>query len=204
MRIYDDIRKICQRNNPINARIIDEFLIYLAASRKNKIVEKIMEKRFAAFRHITKEFMAEWLNRLKAQYLAHIIFKENGDLKALLGHPAANKLSTDDIRYLEELSEKPWRYSFSRQIDNPSKDFHLMLDVIKGEKYLLYSPGITKINEDQGSSLFFNLIGFNGDCWETKTNLFTDFPNTTLIKLILRSLKKISSRNMLIAFTASP
>jgi len=144
MRNYDDIRKICQHNNPINARIIDEFLKYLAASRKNKIVEKIMEKRFAAFRHITKEFKAEWLNRLKAQYLAHIIFKERGDLMALLNHPALKRLSADDIKHLEVLSEKPWRYSFSRQIDNPSKDFHLMLDVITGEQYLLYSPGISK------------------------------------------------------------
>lgn len=167
MRNYNDIRKTCKHNKPINARVIDEFLIYLAAGRKNKNAEKVMEKRFDAFRHITKEFDIEWVNRLKAQYLAHLIFKEGGDLKALLGHPLIKRLSKDDISHLEVLSETPWRFSFSRQIDNPAEDFYLMFDVLTFEQYLLYSPGITRVNQEQNTSLFLNLIGFNGDCWET-------------------------------------
>jgi hypothetical protein len=42
-----------------------------------------------------------------------------------------------------------------------------MEDVFSGEKYLLYSPSVTKILAEASPSLWFNLVGFNGSCWQS-------------------------------------
>ena len=42
-----------------------------------------------------------------------------------------------------------------------------MEDVFKGEVFLLYSPSVTRILSDQPVLLWFNLIGYNGSCWQT-------------------------------------
>ena len=43
-----------------------------------------------------------------------------------------------------------------------------MKDISTGENFLLYSPGIAETEKQQGSmSLYFLLIGFNGECWQT-------------------------------------
>lgn len=42
-----------------------------------------------------------------------------------------------------------------------------MEDILTGEQFTLFSPGITDILSKQPVSLWFNLIGFNGDCWQS-------------------------------------
>jgi hypothetical protein len=42
-----------------------------------------------------------------------------------------------------------------------------MEDVFSWEPYLLYSPSISKTLSEGPVSLWFNLIGFNGACWQT-------------------------------------
>ena len=42
-----------------------------------------------------------------------------------------------------------------------------MEDVFTGEHFLLYSKSIGQILREHGVSLWFNLIGFNGHCWQT-------------------------------------
>ena len=50
---------------------------------------------------------------------------------------------------------------------NPAENFYMMEDVFSGEKYLLYSPGITKTLESQSVILWFNLIAYNGSCYQS-------------------------------------
>jgi len=42
-----------------------------------------------------------------------------------------------------------------------------MEDVFSDQEFLLYSPGVTKTLEDQSIILWFNLISFNGACWQS-------------------------------------
>jgi len=42
-----------------------------------------------------------------------------------------------------------------------------MQDVFSGDKYTLFSPGITDIKEEQSTTLWFNLVGYNGACWQS-------------------------------------
>src|SRR5690606_25905437 len=42
-----------------------------------------------------------------------------------------------------------------------------MEDVFTGEAFLLYSPSVTRTLTEHPVMLWFNLIGYNGSCWQT-------------------------------------
>jgi hypothetical protein len=67
------------------------------------------------------------------------------------------------------MAKHPWRFSFSVIVRNPAPVFFVMMDVFTVEEYLLYSPGIQdRIEGEEGMTcLYFNLISFNGYCWQT-------------------------------------
>src|SRR5690606_6991403 len=52
-------------------------------------------------------------------------------------------------------------------IENPAPDFYRMKDVFSGESFLLYSRSTTQTLKEQTPLLWFNLIAFNGACWQT-------------------------------------
>lgn len=165
MKDYTIIKQKCDESTAIAAKVIDEYIIYFAASRNN--LQKRMEQDFARFRHITRSFPEELTNRLKAQYLAHKVFRKNGLINKLLGHPDLKRLSALEIRFLQFQAEHPWKFSFSVIIDNPADNFYMMEDVFTSEQYLLYSPGVTDTLGDFKPQLWFNTIGFNGECWQS-------------------------------------
>lgn len=165
MKNYDTIRSICFENNRISREVIDEFLIYYAASRDN--LERKMQKKFASYKHVTSKFKNEHVNMFKAQYLAHSIFKKNGSLKRLMKHAELQRLTGEEMNFLKKYAEHPWRFSFSVIADNPSKDFYIMEDIFSYEKYLLFSPGVSDTLSDRPGLLWFNLIQYNGACWQS-------------------------------------
>ncbi len=61
----------------------------------------------------------------------------------------------------------PWRFSFAVISSNQDDSFFRMEDVMTGEEYLLYSPGMQTTLTEYKPLLWFNLIGFNGLCWQT-------------------------------------
>jgi hypothetical protein len=145
--------------------VIDEFLIYYAAVQYK--LDRPMTEAFSAFRHVTNEFAKEWVNRLKAQYLAHQIFKSGGLIRKMLPHAELKKLSPTEMDFLEQHARQPWRFCFSIILENPAKDFFKMEDILTGEQFLLCSPGTSDINKSQATSVWFNLIAFNGACWQS-------------------------------------
>jgi len=144
---------------------LDDFLINYAAAQQRFHFK--MKKKFTKYRHITKIFQPEWLNLLMSQYIAHSVFKENGTIHKLLNHRAVKNLPPDEYDYLRLNAAKPWRFCFSMIIEEPAIDFYQMVDVFTGEKFLLYSQSTSRILEDQTPLLWFNLIGFNGQCWQS-------------------------------------
>jgi len=165
MNDFENIRKACEANNSISKTVIDEFLIYYAAVQYK--LDRPMTEAFSAYRHITNEFAKEWVNRLKAQYLVHKIFKSGGLIRKMLPHAELKKLSPTEMNFLEQHARQPWRFCFSMILENPAKDFFNMEDILTGEQFLLCSPGTSDINKSQATSVWFNLIGFNGACWQS-------------------------------------
>ena len=165
MKDFKTIKIICEENSIISSKVIDEFLIYYAAGRNN--LEHDMDQGFAVYKHINSKFQKEWINRLKAQFIAHKVFKKDGLIKNFLTHSALINLIIEERNYLEFQSKHPWRFSFSTIKNRPAEDFYIMEDVFSDEEFLLYSPGITKTLESQSIILWLNLIAYNGSCYQS-------------------------------------
>ena len=165
MNNYDSIRAICNQYSAFSRPVIDEFLMHYAARQEG--LEREMDRLFTPFRQVTKTFQPGWIGMIKAQYIAHRIFKKDGLIKKYLTHTAIKALTPAEQEYLKRQSEIPWRYSYSVITANPALNFYVMDDVFSWEPYLLYSPSITQTLAEGPVSLWFNLIGFNGACWQT-------------------------------------
>ena len=165
MKEYEQIIRKCEENSRISKRVVDEYLIYYAAARNN--LESRMIREFDAYRHITKQLKIEWLNMMKSQFIAHEIFKEEGLIGPYLNHAELKRINKEEREYLEFQFAHPWRFSFSIVKENPEKDLYLMEDVFDSEEFLLFSPGITTTLQEQAVILWFNLIGYNGSCYQS-------------------------------------
>ncbi|MDP3001924.1 MAG: hypothetical protein Q8N38_02200 [Bacteroidales bacterium] len=165
MKNFETIKLICEENSKISTKVIDEFLLYYAAEHNN--LEHEMGQRFESYKHITHKLQKEWINRLKAQYIAHKVFKKDGLIKSYLNHTALKKLDIKERNYLEFQAEQAWRFSFSVIKNRPAERFFIMEDVFSNQEFLLYSPGVTKTLEDQSVILWLNLISYNGACWQS-------------------------------------
>ncbi len=162
---FERIKAICENNSRISSKVVDEFLIYYAASHNNLELE--MNRRFAEYRHITQKFPVEWTNKLKAQYIAHKIFKKDGLIKKYINHEEVRNLKKEELNYLEQQADNPWRFSFSIIKESPIENFYLMEDVFRNEEFLLYSPGVNKTLKFQSAILWFNMIAYNGSCMQS-------------------------------------
>jgi hypothetical protein len=165
MKTYDELRSICKLSGRVSERVVDDFLINYAAGHQG--LEKKMGQQFDRFRHVGKQLGKEAVNMLKSQYLAHKVFKTEGLLGKFLKHPALGRFKGEERDYLEQAAKIPWRFTFSVIVDEPAADFYTMQDVFTGKKVQLYSPTISDIKETSNPTLWFNLIGFNGFCWQS-------------------------------------
>jgi hypothetical protein len=162
---YDSIRLICEESSAISSKVIDEFLIYYAAAR-NK-TDKEFDKRLAAFKHIAKELEDSWIGYFKSQYIAHRISRKDGYIGKYLNHSEIKKLGAEELEFLHFQHDHSWRFSYSVINSNPAENFFEMTDIFRGNTFLLYSPGVTRMLDERPYKLWFNLIGYNGSCWQS-------------------------------------
>ncbi len=162
---YNLIKSVCEKNARISERVLDNFLIYYA-EHKNKTGTEF-DSKIKPFKKLTAEFPAGSQARFKSQYIAHKIFEKDGLIHKYLKHALVKNLSRDEKEFLLQQSETPWKFSFSIIKDSPHKDFYLMEDIFRGEDFLLYSPAISDIIRQTKVNIWFNLIGFNSQCWQS-------------------------------------
>ncbi|SFD65387.1 hypothetical protein SAMN05518672_102808 [Chitinophaga sp. CF118] len=162
---YNHLLDRCRYVNEISASLIDNFLVYYAA-RQDK-VEREFETRISRFREIEREMPSSWKGLIKSQYIAHRVFKERGLIRKYLNSAAIKARNAEEQEFLRTMATYPWRFSFSEIRSSPASDFYEMEDVFTGEVFLLYSPSITRILSTHSVLLWFNLIGYNGSCWQT-------------------------------------
>lgn len=165
MTSFDNLRAICQKNRMVSAEVIDNYLIYYAA-RQNKLDQE-MDQLAKPYKHILRKLPEGTDRFFKSQYIAHRIFKKDGLIHKYLRHSELQYLELSQQEYLKKMAEYPWRFSFSEIIRRPEDDFFQMEDVFTTESYLLYSPGMTTILRECHPLLWFNLIGYNGFCWQS-------------------------------------
>ncbi|WP_375583820.1 hypothetical protein [Cyclobacterium xiamenense] len=163
---YSALKNACRENSDFTARIIDKFLIHYAAD-KDKL-GKQADQQLGAYRHISAGMDKSWVDLLKSQYIIHRVMKAEGLIHKYLNHAAISRMPEEDREWLRRQAETPWKFSFSRILDSPETDFYSMEDLFSGEQYLLYSTGMRRILAQQDTmETWFNLIGYNGACWQT-------------------------------------
>jgi hypothetical protein len=162
---YQKILERCRENSQITTRIVDDYLIYYAAAKAG--LDNKMKQLLKPFRHVTKTLPASAVNLFKSEYIASQLFRQNGLLNKYIKYSDIRSLRPEDYEFLQQQLEHPWRFSYAVIMDNPAKDFYTMLDVFTFEEYLMYSPGISQTLADMPAKLWFNLIQFNGQCWQS-------------------------------------
>lgn len=162
---YAAIKAHCQAHSAEFNPIIDKFLIYYAADRENfpKEMDALLKKYNANKLNIEESY----INFMKSEFIAHRIFRNGGLISKYLQHAQIKKLPAHEYQKLQAQVANPFRFSFSIILNKPSPDFYEMEDIFTGEHYLLHSPGTTRTFTTQNPMLWFNLIGFNGECYET-------------------------------------
>ncbi len=165
MADYKKIKELCDFNTSLTASVVDEFLLYYAAEQDK--LDRKAKTAFARYRHVSKGMPEGWYGMAMAQFIAHNIFKKDGLVQRYKNHRAIELRNEAELTWLGHHAKHPWRFSFAEIIDSLAKDFYTMEDVFNAEHYLLYSTGTTKELEIARPALWFNLISWNGACWQT-------------------------------------
>jgi hypothetical protein len=90
MTDFNNALKKCTENSRLSALVIDKFLMYYAADREG--LDEKMDRLLSRFQRATRKFEPAWINMIKAQYIAHRIFKAGGLIKKYLHHAAIKAL----------------------------------------------------------------------------------------------------------------
>jgi len=162
---YQKIERVCRESSAISGLVIDDFLINYAASHDK--LEHEARVKLGKYKHITRNLGRSVINYLISQYIAHRIFRKDGLISKYLKHSALKGLLHEQKSFLLQQADTPWRFCFSMITANPAHDFYEMEDVFSQESFLLYSPGTADILKSGNKTLWFNLIGFNGYCWQS-------------------------------------
>ena len=162
---YKTIQNHCQKIQHLTSTVIDDFLIYYAAQQDR--LNREVEKKLSRYRHVTKQLPEAWYNMTLSQYIAHRVFREEGLIKKYINHSGLSHLTEKQMDFLEFQKQHPWRFSFAEITGRPEQDFFEMRDVFTDEPYLIYSPGMSDIKLAQNPVLWFNLLAYNGECFQT-------------------------------------
>lgn len=166
MKTYDELRIICEQSGRVSEQVVQDFQqIYKAMHHGLQVP---MNELFESFAHLDGRMGAEAIQLLKKQYIAHKVFKKGGALNGYLSTPdfQVTPVSKQGRVYLEQQIKLSWRFCFFVIFEEAAADFYTIEDVFSGKNYLLYSPEIKDIRATAEPLLWFNLIGFNGFCWQ--------------------------------------
>ena len=198
--------------------LIDEHILHHADDHFN--IANKFDQTLLPFRHLLHQIDKVHINRFRAEYIAHKIFRKNGHIHSILKQSAIKKLPATMVEHLTAMSTRPWKYAFAEIREDYGHNFFMIEDVFTREKHLLYSPGMTATKKDHAPKLWFCLIGDNGECWETYglIQFFTSFdaddiffymtelnPTITSDEELLSAIdNNPTAIFMLIAFSTSP
>ncbi len=162
---YTEIRNHCNDNSRLTQQLIDNMLINYAAT-KDKLEDVILAQ-IKKYRKVANKNDEKYINFLMSEYIASRIFQKNGLLAKYLKQKEIMNLPTEHYNFLLQQIDNPWRFSFAVILNSPEDSFFMMEDVFTGEEYLLFSPGMKAIVRDSRPIMWFNLIAYNGNCWQT-------------------------------------
>jgi hypothetical protein len=165
MQNYQELTQYCLTtlNNCIEA--IDQYVIPYFTDEP-----QFFEKSAKAIKKYIKQLDKVSDNSDKTvitSYMLYLIFRDAGYFQSYVSSYAFSQIPKSHSDFLRSITSTPWRASLATIIGNPEPDFLEMEDVLTGDKYLLFSPSIQNSKDIDNVRLCFNLIFFNGQCWQT-------------------------------------
>lgn len=168
---YQKIEQKCNSQSELFKNLVDEFLIYYCAEQEGLV--RIFASKLSRFKHVVEQLPETWPSHLMAQYVSFLLFRNNGFAQKYVNRPEIVCRTQNERVTLAVQIANPWRYAFCSVVGNPALHFYDMTDKLTGETFLLYSPGLTGLLQSHGPmQMFFLLIGFNGQCWQTYGPLY--------------------------------
>jgi hypothetical protein len=162
---YQIIKLKCAEDTELSIRALDKCLLHYHLDKaQNKLTLQFVLNSY--WRQLV-DLEPQLVDLLVAEFTAHQLFGQKHLIQEYLKDPEMLKLPEAEYQYLEWHAKHTWRFSFAVIQDNPEPGFFNMLDLLTNESYLLYSPGLQKICKTGVPRLCFNLISFNGLCWQT-------------------------------------
>ncbi len=162
---YELIKKCCLQNSAVSEAVIDKFLINYAEEKEK--MEPLIAIRIKQYKSVVSELPESYINFMMAEFIAHRIFCKKGFIHKYIDRKEIKSLPPDQYSFIEFQSQHSWRYSFAEIQGQPADEFFEMKDVITGENYLLFSPGMNNVQKESHPRMWFNLIAWNGKCWQT-------------------------------------
>jgi len=165
MADYNQWLDRCKSINQTSSTLIDGFMMHYGA-QKDKL-DREFDTKISRFKDVIREMPSSWKGLIKSQYIVQRIFREQGLIHKYLNHSAIKELTPAEQTFLRDTAKYSWRFSFSEIISNPAPDFYEMEDVFTGQIYQLHSPAITRTLSENPVLLWFNLVAYNGSCYQT-------------------------------------
>ena len=168
---YSSIENHCKAKAAVSASAIDRKIMYHAAARYG--LDKKFDQELKKYPKVLKATDEAAINYMKAMFITKQIFGEKGLIHAYIEKGQLREYTNEEKTFLIEASQHPWKWSYAVIKENPSPNFFVMTDVFSEEEYLLYSPSMQNILVTERPVMWFNLIGFNGQCHQTFGMLYT-------------------------------
>lgn len=167
--MLESIEKRVKSSQNVVEKLIPDLLdIY---DRKENAMKKLIRK-MDKYRKVIKKTDERIIERIPDTIFCHQLFKNGGKIHNYLKHPRIKNMSDEERAFIEYSIEDPWEFvicSFKKVITG---DFLEMVDEVKDEPFMVYSPGISSLLKEVGEDvLFFFLRSFNGECYETYGNI---------------------------------
>lgn len=164
---FQKIRSVCDKFSVISKSVVDDFLLYYVGEKDG--LEQKISRQLGNHRGIITKMPEAWAGNSMSQYIAHKLFMKEGLAGRYFHHAEVQKRSPEELEYLRFQIENPWRFSYCSIKRQVYKHFYEMKDALSDETFLVYSPCISETLGELGysPSLWFLLIGFNSECWQT-------------------------------------
>ncbi|MBN1447950.1 MAG: hypothetical protein JXA28_08460, partial [Bacteroidetes bacterium] len=146
MTDFPAIEQRCRENSRYSETLVDDFLLDYCDERDDTLRD--LMRGLDKYRDVVSELPEHWFGHITAQYLGFRLFREKGLARKYRGHAAVRQRSGEELAWLDQQLAEPWRFCFCRILQQPHRDFHQMKDVCTGEKFLLYSPAMSRGIED--------------------------------------------------------
>ena len=167
--VIESITKRVEANKATTEKLIPDLLeIY---DRKENATKKLIQK-MGNYRKVLNKSDERIIERIPDTVFCHQLFKKDGKIHNYLKHPRMNNMSDAERLFIECAIEEPWEFVICYFEKVITGSFLEMIDEVKDEPFVIYSPGIVNILKEAGEdTLFFFLRLFNGDCYETYGNI---------------------------------